>query len=62
MRSTARVVVIGAGDRGLTPAALLARNGVHVTVTEAKPYPDGSAAARPRGQGQLPLLLSSKPG
>ncbi|MCY4017782.1 MAG: FAD-dependent oxidoreductase [Chloroflexi bacterium] len=62
MIPTARVVVIGAGIGGLTAAPLLAREGVHVTVVEANPYPGGSAAARPRGQRQLPLLLSSKPG
>ena len=44
MTDPARVVVIGAGIGGLTAAALLAKDGYHVTVVEANPYPGGSAA------------------
>ena len=44
MSRECQVVVIGAGIGGLTAAALLAKQGVQVTVVEANPYPGGSAA------------------
>ncbi len=42
--ATPRVVVIGAGIGGLTTAAVLAREGMDVTVLEAQVYPGGCAA------------------
>ena len=38
------VIVIGSGIGGLTTAALLAKDGYHVTVMEAQTYPGGSAS------------------
>lgn len=40
----ARVIVIGSGIGGLTTAAVLARNGLQVTVLEAQVYPGGCAS------------------
>lgn len=44
MSQRSKIVVIGAGIGGLSTAAILAKEGYHVTVLEAQAYPGGSAS------------------